>query len=900
MIHSSTTQAPGLIDANQAKVFRSVITDQDTILAEHTYESAIYEHKLGKLQVAIGMSATEFFAVHLSTNLESTSFRGTNPVIFSILMSDIGDIDVIRDSGLMPTLQMGCMTVIIRKKNPHYKKYTIHCQQYSQMWKRLKTSWSAWHVRASSNLPELSFDQHSDGTLDYYHETINCLKDTDDFMEKKEILDELSEECLTDLNLKDIAFKSREIFLNIYQICNDLLKKTLTEKESIQLSDEGLNKVSDNSLFAKQNLSYQSKLHGIVLQRLLLFRSATKLFIHLIMNSESLESRTGIFAGPFPLTIDTYIRLYTTNVYERIKVLLECIKPQADDIDETDNVRNSIKVMFAGGTHMSYEKMPQLIETPRELFFNDDDDDDDQVNDIKALAPITPISSHRESRRASALLSTIPDDVLTPLRSRIELQKSFSEGSSFTLQLKQSTCDLQMVALYEVAKIIQITSHKNHHGGIHSVPLGEVLVKTPDWEDLLEKYLQRISDILDNFIQSQTVIRQLTNLLEKKANRKGGKKLATSSDEAQNLMHNLSNVDKDPLMLPASPSRKKTQKTVNWKEVLPMPQQAITPNLRNDLPQHHDVKNIGAQTPQAMKEKSAKFGFKLCSFETQEILIFYATSLLLSLARDIGTVRESLKDEYSSYFAAILNVLNTICPHPSERVLNCFFDDLENETYSPHSNSPTSQLTSNILPILSSSSRSVLHRKHSSKSSHHLTSLFYSMRSKIGQGSLPCVQKYDEEKANQSREWHSFQMDAITSDHLPRERMQVDVATYGEPRYEMNENGWTLLVIARRNIETLLEQLELKLPIKASLIDEDARLMAVDAILDTGLSPRIDMMLTPKSARKKMQNDEDGASLAIDMNQLSSGENDASGDLVTTTPVQSPKTKSHKLRLEIV
>lgn len=84
-------------------------------------------------------------------------------------------------------------------------------------------TWQANIARRSAGLGTLLSNEDHDIAAAYYRETINCLQKATKHSELVDILEDFSSEVLTDLELKDCTFRSRELIINCFQILENLM-----------------------------------------------------------------------------------------------------------------------------------------------------------------------------------------------------------------------------------------------------------------------------------------------------------------------------------------------------------------------------------------------------------------------------------------------------------------------------------------------------------------------------------------------------------------------------------------------------------------------------------------------------------------------------------------------------
>jgi len=83
-------------------------------------------------------------------------------------------------------------------------------------------TWQANVARRSAGLGTLLNSEDHDMAAAYHKETVACLQKATKFSELVDIFEDFSAEVLTDLELKDCTFKSRELIINCLQILTNL------------------------------------------------------------------------------------------------------------------------------------------------------------------------------------------------------------------------------------------------------------------------------------------------------------------------------------------------------------------------------------------------------------------------------------------------------------------------------------------------------------------------------------------------------------------------------------------------------------------------------------------------------------------------------------------------------
>jgi hypothetical protein len=83
-----------------------------------------------------------------------------------------------------------------------------------------------WHtniVRRSAGLGTLLSSEDHEVAAAFYRETVTCLQTATRHTEIVDILEDFAREVLTDLELKDITFRSRELIINCLQLLENLV-----------------------------------------------------------------------------------------------------------------------------------------------------------------------------------------------------------------------------------------------------------------------------------------------------------------------------------------------------------------------------------------------------------------------------------------------------------------------------------------------------------------------------------------------------------------------------------------------------------------------------------------------------------------------------------------------------
>jgi hypothetical protein len=206
-------------------------------------------------------------------------------------------------------------------------------------------------------------------------------------------------------------------------------------------------------------------------------------------------------------------------------------------------------------------------------------------------------------------------------------------------------------------------------------------------------------------------------------------------------------------------------------------------------------------------KSSAPFGLHLVALETQEVLLYYTTSLLRALISDSGKIREVYGKELTSMWPSVFVTLDVICPRgaPPTDEDHANYDDEENfdsglatrTTSSLHrffADCVHSQGLDTLLPF------GPLHPAGGGSSRGMTTrdrraSDFGQRLKSVGQGMGSLLSTMHDELTTKEKE-------CVQLDPLP-------LSCYGPSRVDISKECWELLVLSRINIEECMNALNL-------------------------------------------------------------------------------------------
>jgi hypothetical protein len=361
--------------------------------------------------------------------------------------------------------------------------------------KQIQSAWQSSIVLGSTRLTTL--DSSADRSLanEYLNETMisiklsssNRLKDNgkDQPSKKQEILDEFSSEAWLDLQLKEAACSSRELFVSSIVLCQELLyapangptatataadgSSTMRRDGSgfgIELrSSFGLeSRVKSSAIFqgTARNLfdrktdetmtEVQIRLQSIAFHRLMLVRSVLKAMVAVLFCSESSGSRFGLLVGSSPMNLDSWCSLLTPDLYLLICKSLGCA-PEAEEEQMAIAIRESLQASTKSLSNSTSFRSG----TP------------------SSLGRHNPNSTHLavSSLWRNTVGDQVSESLLTPIRQKTKTKFFELEEVAPSLRdAQRGVRDLQTIMSFEIARIAAI--------GYTSLSRNIVLTRNPE------------------------------------------------------------------------------------------------------------------------------------------------------------------------------------------------------------------------------------------------------------------------------------------------------------------------------------------------------------------------------------------------------------------------------------
>lgn len=445
----------------------------------------------------------------------------------------------------------------------------------------------------------------------YYDETIKSLNSSKNLDETIEILEEFSNEIQLDLELKEVAFQSRELFVKCYNLYNYLLdapsgltddrKTTKTKFVPPTPRSSGGTPRNSTPRASMRNEEFVNRLTVILIQRLKVMKVILHVLVNSLFCSEFTTKRLGFLGGPSPLTVDSWLGLFVPDSYELLAESLGC------PIDEKVDLKKEL-----------------------EKSFNIDE----------------PLTSQKSKRDPNKRGYSIVDEIMTPVR-RKQIQ-SFTQNTSGSVgiiaELNRGINDMKYIMLLEMARICQIGNHHDKSIKTYSthVCFGDVFSRAEGWTDCLEKLIYRISSVLDDILATHGLFSPRGDTERMSLHEISYKRLNLSLDNSSAKI--------SLPQTPPKPSRKSLDRGLNTAQI-----------VDKDRSKNNNLLKANVN--------SVAFSLNDTSyhiFETQEIILYYTTALVKLMSMDSSRIRGEINEQAQASLSAIMNVLNSICPRKEE------------------------------------------------------------------------------------------------------------------------------------------------------------------------------------------------------------------------------------------
>eukprot|EP01041_Mallomonas_annulata_P002334 gene2334-4538_t len=531
------------------------------------------------------------------------------------------------------------------------EEITFYCKDSSQMYKRIQETLINQKLRDVTMLGQLKSDTDINLTVQYYTDTLQALQSTRHTSTLTEVLDEFAHEIIINLRLKDVIFRSKELLLTLQLICSKAVQyhkqqhhkqyqkhrkstsisssvysesdmstsilfsesmnehRNLNIKRSADLIDADWNDRSggSNSLRLLGDAEKEEERRGLVLKRMLLLQSVLKVLSALLFSSDCMELRFGMFSGPSPLDVDTWLPLLVTDLYRLLNIRF--------DVEDTID------------SHLVAEEIERSIHEP---------------------------SPGSRFAAGGTVHGSFTQAMLTPLRDRVTSQLRYlNRQHPFLLQIRQRLRDVQLLTLSSITHILHIGGDPHSMGRVP--PLGLTLARQPEISVFLEDIVIRVSSTLEDMLGSEEVVTHLRrqSMDQPKSPVHGhgqgqghgytstGRKLSVSFSASPG-----------PLSLSAG-TPGGFAALVRRDSVISAPP-TPTPTKLSSLRGIRFLRGGGGSGPGS------------CSIlETREILLFSSSWVLKYLALDSYKIRQIMIEDLEEYWTGIMTVFNILCPRPA-------------------------------------------------------------------------------------------------------------------------------------------------------------------------------------------------------------------------------------------
>ena len=116
---------------------------------------------------------------------------------------------------------------LVLRNDPDTSACEIRAHRDSRLHHRIHFAWHTHLQRDSTDLHIISTQYNA--SMDFYQETINAINSTAMPHELCEVLNDFANEVIMDVTLKTICFKSRELFLVLFRLYNEMTTATPTK-----------------------------------------------------------------------------------------------------------------------------------------------------------------------------------------------------------------------------------------------------------------------------------------------------------------------------------------------------------------------------------------------------------------------------------------------------------------------------------------------------------------------------------------------------------------------------------------------------------------------------------------------------------------------------------------------
>lgn len=604
------------------------------------------------------------------------------------------------------------------------------------------------NLRTNAN-KELAYEYYREITRSFGHKSAK--RET-----RAELLNELADEVRGDLEMKSLIFRNRELLVLILDdIANVICEPSGLEKE-LSMHRSNVSGVSGASIL-------QRKLGNIMQKRLAYIRTCLSFLADLFFCSDAVVNRHHAVGTSEPLDPSSWLDVLQPDLFV---LLADRLKFEVDlsslDKRESDSPRNSPRDSPRQRRASSYGMR---------------DDVGKMIKSVSRSGLNASLQSEQEDRDG--------EEFYQRHMNSYNMNKSLDP---VLLRTRRSVRDLQhvvTVAIYK-AMSVGIPGNRPGFGRMHNrvtearshMPLGDCWQRFEDFDLNLEHVLMRVGSLLDDMLTSEKVKRGMSAVGKHPKSKAEAAALVAAAVTNSGASKRPSIVElleastggKEPSVRP-SPGKKSRAERRGGGAGDQSPRGAG--RRGGSSPAKLQLASPARATSPIGKARPAPFGLESVALETQEILLFYTTSLLRALIMDSAKIREVFANELTALWPPIMVTLDVICPRGEA--------PLEVDPFAADEAAPSA-----AAKFLSCFKSGELGEDDPYADT---------MRGLKGSNAMVALQDLHSEMVAKNRQ-------NITLDPLP-------LNCYGPCRVDIPKESWELLVLSRINVEECMNILRL-------------------------------------------------------------------------------------------
>lgn len=151
---------------------------------------------------------------------------------------------------------------LVLRDEPESNVCEVRAHRNSRLHQRITLAWYTHFLRDSTDLHIVTSQYNV--SMDFYVETINAINATSVPQELCEVLNDFANEVIMDITLKSICFKSRELFLVLFRLYDDMTTSTPSKLLSHLQTSRKKSTGEDLVMLQQQTLLWRIKvIHSI-------------------------------------------------------------------------------------------------------------------------------------------------------------------------------------------------------------------------------------------------------------------------------------------------------------------------------------------------------------------------------------------------------------------------------------------------------------------------------------------------------------------------------------------------------------------------------------------------------------------------------------------------------------